>query len=76
MDRAVKYVKNVAVVLLSGLALLVVAGAVLAVAGTLTWSAFWDMALKALVVVGILFMANLIVAFLTGLLPQFSDKKK
>lgn len=76
MDRAVKYIKNVAVVLLSGFVLLEAIAAIAAVLSAVTWQAFNDLSMKAIVILGVIFMANLVIALLMGLIPQFEDTNK
>lgn len=66
MERALNYTRNVAVVLLAGLVVFVACAAVAAVFNATTWQTVNEWVSKAVMVTGILFVGNVVVALLVG----------
>lgn len=76
MERTMKYVKNAAMVLLSGLTLFIAIGLTLLVLEAITADELGDWSLKALLVTGVLFAANFVVGLLMGIAGKGSTDKK
>lgn len=76
MDRSIKYTKNVAVVLLSGFTVFVAASVILAVLSMITWETMNSALVKAALVFGVLFAANVVIAVLMGMVPKSAPTKK
>lgn len=76
MDRSTKYIKNIAIVLLSGFTVFMAVSVILAVLSLITWETMNDASIKAALVFGVLFAANVVVAVLMGLVPKNAPTKK
>ncbi len=76
MEKATRYIKNTAIVVLSGLVLFEAVVAILAVVGATTWESFNDLTIKALIVATIVFVANAAVAVLTNAATPSKPNKK
>ena len=76
MEKATRYIKNTAIVVLSGLVLFEAVVAILAVVGATTWESFNDLTIKALIVATIVFVANAAVAVLTNAATPSNTGKK
>lgn len=66
MEKSISYIKNVSVLLLSGLSLFVMVGAIMVILNAITWDTLGDWSWKALLVAGVLLVGNLVVALLLG----------
>ena len=76
MEKATRYIKNTAIVVLSGLVLFEAVVAILAVVGATTWESFNDLTIKALIVAAIVLAANAVVAVLTNAATPSKPNKK
>ena len=76
MEKATRYIKNTAIVVLSGLVLFEAVVAILAVVGATTWESFNDLTIKALIVAVIVLVANAVVAVLTNAATPSKPNKK
>lgn len=76
MERSTKYIKNIAIVLLSGFTVFVAASVILAVLSMITWETTYDASVKAALVFGVLFAANVVIAVLMGLTTKSAPVKK
>ena len=76
MEKATRYIKNTAIVVLSGLVLFEAVVAILAVVGATTWESFNDLTIKALIVAVIVLVANAVVVVLTNAATPSNTGKK
>jgi len=76
MERSTKYIKNIAIVLLSGFTVFLAASVILAVLSLITWETMNDASVKAALVFGVLFAANVVIAVLMGLTTKSAPVKK
>lgn len=76
MDRSTKYIKNIAIVLLSGFTVFAAVSVILAVLSVITWETMNSALVKAALVFGVLFAANVVIAVLMGLVPKSTPTKK
>ena len=66
MEKSISYIKNLSVVLLSGLSLFVMVGVIMVILNAITWEILGDWSSKALLVAGVLLVGNLVVSLLLG----------